>query len=239
MQAYKEMQNFLKFEKMYKIKFYEGDYRQRQKQANKDGCDGYVEHHFNASTRKKADYTVVITGYYAGSKTKKWARTYARYIAKTFNTKLGGDTGLQVGGYDGRGTGSLRHTYMPAILLEPLFCSNPKQAAIIKSGKGQDKLAQCLVRSIKTIFPPPRHKGIIKIGFSVGHKYKKSRPKDRGATVYGGGMEADYTEIVLKKAKVLLENTEVQQYTQKEKIKKQIYLINIFIKKWRVIKDGF
>lgn len=52
-------------------------------------------------------------------------------------------------------------------------------------------------------------------------------------------MEADYAEIVLKKAKVLLEKTEARQYSQKEKIQKQIDLIDIFIQKWRVIKDGF
>lgn len=43
------------------------------------------------------------------------------------------------------------------------------------------------------------------IAFSVGHKGKKTRPNDRGAPVVGGGMEADYAEKVLEKAKVVLE----------------------------------
>jgi uncharacterized protein YgiM (DUF1202 family) len=32
---------------------------------------------------------------------------------------------------------------------------------------------------------------------SVGHKYKTSQPHDRGASVYGGGTEADYAELLL------------------------------------------
>ncbi len=44
------------------------------------------------------------------------------------------------------------------------------------------------------------------MGFSVGHKYKTRNPNDRGASVYGGGWEADYAEMVLEKSKAMLEN---------------------------------
>lgn len=185
---------------MYEIRFYRGNYRWRQKQANRDDCAAYVEHHFNASINQAANYTLVITDYLASETSKNWARTYAQFVSETFGTKVGGVQGLKVGGYGGRGTKSLKHTIMPAILLEPLFGSYPAHADIIKSDAGQDKLAKCLADSIRTTFP---NGGLI--GFSVGHKGKTSNPNDRGATLYGGGNEADYAEIVMEKAKVLLE----------------------------------
>jgi hypothetical protein len=92
---------------------------------------------------------------------------------------------------------------MPAILLEPLFASNPAQAEIIRSESGQTLLAQVLVESIYRFFPEG---GLI--AFSVGHKYKTSKPNDRGASLAGGGTEADYAEKVLQKAKEILENSD-------------------------------
>jgi hypothetical protein len=113
--------------------------------------------------------------------------------------ELGGDHGIKVGGYDGRGDDNLRHTDMPAILLEPLFVSNPAHAAIVRSEDGQMRMAQVLVDSIKKFFPTG---GLI--AFSVGHKYKTSNPADRGAAVVGGGSEAEFAEKVLLKAETML-----------------------------------
>ncbi|MBI3541974.1 MAG: N-acetylmuramoyl-L-alanine amidase, partial [Deltaproteobacteria bacterium] len=101
--------------------------------------------------------------------------------------------------YDGRGDGNLRLTKMPAILLEPLFASNPQHAELIRSESGQLRLARILCESIHRFFP-----GGGLIGFSVGHKYKTSSPADRGAALNGGGTEADYAELVLSKASSLI-----------------------------------
>jgi hypothetical protein len=89
---------------------------------------------------------------------------------------------------------------MPAILLEPLFASNPQHADWIRSEAGQMRLAQVLSDSLQRFF---QNGGLI--GFSVGHKYKDSNPHDRGAPIHGGGLEADYAEKVLEKTKLLLE----------------------------------
>lgn len=89
---------------------------------------------------------------------------------------------------------------MPAILLEPLFVSNPQQAEWIKSDSGQTKLAKILCESIQRFF---QSGGLI--GFSVGHKNKSSKPYDKGAAVFGGGWEEDYAEAVLVKANTMLE----------------------------------
>lgn len=184
----------------YKVRFYEGEYFTRQREANKDKCVAYVEHHFNSSTSPAANYSVVITGANASETSQNWGRWYAKAVADAFDAPLGGEQGIMVGGYGGRGDYNLKFTDMPAILLEPLFGSNAQQAAIIRSAEGQTKLAKILCASIKQFFPAG---GLI--GFSVGHKYKTSAPNDRGAAVMGGGAEADYAEVVLLNAKDMLE----------------------------------
>ncbi len=185
---------------MYKVRFYKGDYLERQRLANQDSCIAYVEHHFNSSTSSAANYTVVITGANASQTSRNWGRWYAQAVARDFGIPVGGDQGIVVGGYDGRGDFNLRFTSMPAVLLEPLFASNALHAEWIRSDAGQERLARILSDSFRRFF---QQGGLV--GFSVGHKYKSSQPDDRGAAVQGGGWEADYAEKVLDKAKTMLE----------------------------------
>ena len=184
---------------MYEVRFYKGDYSERQRSANADQAIAYVEHHFNSSSSPTAEYTVVITGSNASQTSRNWGRWYAQAISREFEVPVGGDQGIMVGGYSGRGDGNLRHTDMPAILLEPLFASNPRHADIVRSEDGQMRLARVLVDSIKRFFPDG---GLI--AFSVGHKYKTSNPNDRGAALVGGGTEAEFAEKVLQKAEEML-----------------------------------
>ena len=184
---------------MYSVKFYKGDYYQRQQDANADKAAAYVEHHFNSSSSDQASYAVVVVGSNASQTSRNWGRWYAKAIADQFGTRVAGDQGILVGGWNGRGDGNLKYTNMPAVLLEPLFASNPQQADIIRSESGQATLARILVESIRRFIP---NGGLI--AFSVGHKYKNSSPNDRGAALTGGGWEADYAEKVLDKAADLL-----------------------------------
>jgi hypothetical protein len=185
---------------MYEVRFYRGDYRQRQLAANADNCVAYVEHHFNSAASPGAGYAVVVCGSNASQTSRNWGRWYAEAIGREFDVKVGGDQGILVGGFNGRGDDNLRYTDMPAVLLEPLFASNPAQADWIRSESGQTRLARVLVDSLRRFF----QKGG-RIAFSVGHKYKTAAPADRGAAVAGGGSEADYAEAVLLKAKAMLE----------------------------------
>lgn len=186
---------------MYQVKFYKGDYSARQRAANADGCKAYVEHHFNSSAGAAGNYAAVIVGANASNTSKNWARWYAQAVASSFGIGLGGDHGMVVGGYGGRGDGNVKLTDMPAILVEPLFANNPAHAEWIRSAAGQERLARILADSIQRCFP---NGGLI--GFSVGHKYKTSSPNDRGAAVHGGGTEADCAEAVLQKAAALLQH---------------------------------
>lgn len=183
----------------YTVKFYKGSYLQRQQAANADSAVAYVEHHFNSSSSPTATYAVVVVGSNASNTSRNWGRWYARAVAEQFGTKVGGDGGILVGGWEGRGDGNVKHTRMPAVLLEPLFASHPQQADLIRSEAGQAALARILVESIRRFFPDG---GLV--AFSVGHKYKTSNPSDRGAALAGGGTEADYAEKVLQKAAKLL-----------------------------------
>jgi hypothetical protein len=191
---------------MYKVKFYKGEYLERQRAANKDKAVAYVEHHFN-SAGPTANYALVVVGSNASQTSVNWGSWYAKAVAEQFNTKVYRDDGVAKGGLNGRGDGNVKHTAMPAVLLEPLFVSNPQQADIVRSDSGQAALARILAESIRRFFPQG---GLI--AFSVGHKYKTSRPRDRGAALAGGGAEADYAEKVLKQAAALL--TEAQPEPQ-------------------------
>ena len=196
---------------MYEVRIYKGDYKARQLQANKDNCIAYVEHHFNSSPSQSTNYSVVITGSNASDISKNWGKWYAQEVAKKFGLQVAGQDGILIGGYNGRGDGNLTYTKMPAILLEPFFVSNPQGAEMVRSEAAQIDLAVILTRSIQQFFPAG---GIV--GFSVGHKYKTSRPSDRGAAVYGGGWEADFAEIVLNKAKEFLEKPAVLEKVQQQ-----------------------
>jgi hypothetical protein len=200
---------------MYTVRFYKGDYTERQRAANRDAAVAYVEHHFNSSSSPTAAYAVVITGANASQTSQNWGRWYAQAISREFSTPLGGDEGIKIGGYNGRGDANLRFTDMPAILLEPLFASNPAHAALIRSADGQKRLAQVLVDSIQRIFP---RGGLI--AFSVGHKYKTSNPDDRGAAVVGGGSEAEYAEKVLLKTQTILEGVAGVELSRRLKVVK-------------------
>lgn len=191
---------------MYTAHIYKGNYIERQRAANQDNCLCYVEHHFNASSHPNADYSVVVVADNASQKSKDWGRWYSREASRIFGTRIGGGDGIMVGGYQGRGNDNLVHTAMPAILLEPLFGSTPEHAEIIRSIEGQQQLARLLVASIWCQFPQG---GLV--GLSIGHKYKRSNPDDRGAAVLGAPVvegrplaEADYAEAVVTIAADLL-----------------------------------
>jgi hypothetical protein len=182
----------------YTVEFFKGDYKTRQREASRKQAICYVEQHFNSGP-PTAEYSCVIVGSNASSRSKKFAQDYIDLLTAQFRTPKAGKNGIVHGGFNGRGNANVFYTNCPAILLEPLFCSNPKHSEIIKSDRGQEILAEILNHAIRLNFPEG---GLV--AFSVGHKYKVSSPKDRGAPVYGGGWEADYAEAVLLKAAKLL-----------------------------------
>jgi len=182
------------------------DYYDRQMYANEQGAHVYIEHHFNAKEYDREGIgdnpTFCLVGSNASETSKAIGRTYSDLVSAKFGTE---DQGVIQCAYKGRGDYNLRFTGMPAILLEPLFVSDEQLATIAMSDVGQQKLAQCLVDTIKEHFPSGA-----KVAFSIGHKYKVSQPYDRGAPVAGGnGLgEADIAEDVMILAAEMLASDE-------------------------------
>jgi len=183
---------------MYEIQWFRGDYGERQRAANAAGVVCYVEAHFNALANDRpgmADNPALcIVGSNASATSRNWAAWFTAAVAAEFGIR---DGGVLVG--PKRGDWNVRLTAMPAILLEPLFVSDPEQAEIARSEQGQDRLARIIADSVRRFFPEGGP-----VGFSVGHKYKRSAPHDRGAPVHGGGTEAELAEQVLQRAAKLL-----------------------------------
>jgi len=188
----------------YTVKFYSGSYRARQNAANADRAICFVAHHLNSDDNVTADYALCDVANNASRTSKAWASWYVHKVAETFGVKVwsGGD-GVCVGGMGGRGNSQIFYTDMPAILPEPLFCSNPRSAEILRGDSGRRQLAEILAASIREFFP----KGGL-VAFSVGHR-GKPKSSDAGAPVYAKSgepaiSEADLTENILERAADLL-----------------------------------
>jgi N-acetylmuramoyl-L-alanine amidase len=192
----------------YQVKFYDGAYRRRQDGANADKAVVFVAQHLNAADDPSANYTLAIVpaDAKADGPAYRLARQYAELCSRTFGAPLYGGDGVKRGGFDGRGDGQLDRCRMPAVLLEPLFVSNPEQAAIVRGGPGRQVLAEILADAIAETFPDG---GLV--AFSVGHAGKPApHENDRGANVYAADgdeplSEADVAADVLRRAQGVLE----------------------------------
>jgi N-acetylmuramoyl-L-alanine amidase len=184
----------------YRVVWVKGDYRARQEEANRQQAIAYVEQHFNSGP-ETANHGCVVLAADASPKCKEWAQTYAALLNQRLGVALYNRDGLAIGRFPENGEAHLYSATMPAILVRPLFGTNPIQADLIRSTEGQTALAAVLADSIKRAFPAG---GVV--AFSVGHKYRTDSPHDRGAPLAGGGLEADYAERVLEAAQKLLES---------------------------------
>ena len=164
----------------YRVKFYKGWYKTRQRKANADKAICYVEHHFNSiAENNQVNYGMAIVATNASAKTKAWAKKYCEELALLLNVDLYNRRGLNIGGFKMRGNENLSHTEMPAILVEPFFLSSVEAQGWLAEVFDATiyRLAQALVGSIVKEFPDG---GLV--AFSVGHKYKpRPRSTDRGA----------------------------------------------------------
>jgi len=178
----------------YTVRFYKSDYASRQNAANFDRAMCYVEQHFNSSGGTDVNYALATVATNAPPVAEEWGRWYTAQVSAKFGIE---DKGISVGGYMGKANDHLRHTGMPALLLEPCFISNTIGAQIALASK--DALAQILAESIMQFFPQG---GLV--AFSVGHKFSPN-PNDRGGVTSCGQFEGDLAEQVMLQAKDLLE----------------------------------
>jgi len=82
---------------------------------------------------------------------------------------------------------------MPAILIEPLFVSDPTQAQWLHAAGNVDRLAAAVVSVIRTF-----SNGVGTVGLSPGHAFKTSSPADSGAVCVAGDTERDHVEALVQ-----------------------------------------
>ncbi len=179
---------------MYNIQFYCAHTLECQSQANTDKCTAYVQAQFNISNNPNDNYTSVAVGSNASQLSKHWAKQYANGICDDFNTSLGGNGGVLIGGNSGENELDLIYTQMPAILVKPLFATNPLHAEWIKTKSAQLRLARNLAKSIISLFP---NGGLI--GFRLAG-YDEERGNNKSPFNTG-----QYSDMVLRQTVLLLQ----------------------------------
>jgi carboxyl-terminal processing protease len=213
---------------VYKVKFYRGDYRERQEKANEDGAICYVEQHFNSTDGdRNTNYTMILIPSGSSDFTKKWAEYYVNRVSEAFNLKKWKEDGIKLLVQGDRGYGNLKYLTMPAILPEPFLICNSTGVEWAKTR--QDELSQILVDSIYKFFPEGGP-----VAFSVGHKYKISAINDKGACPFEGVCEIDFNEAVLEKAAKMLD----PDYTVSSIEESQKYL-NLFNEICSLVEKNF
>lgn len=138
---------------MYSFHFYSGDSIEKQDKANIDRCNAYLDFQFNICSNPNEVFTSVAIASNASKITKFWGKQFSHLISEDFGLPLGGNNGILVGGMHGKNELDLIYTHMPAILILPLFISNPVHATWIKDKNFQIRIARSIAKSIYDAFP--------------------------------------------------------------------------------------
>lgn len=184
----------------YDVRFYTGEYHDRNAEASHDKCVLKVDGHLNAAG-KTPSYSLVEYNTSEGTRCHSFAKALANACVNPVGATQSHTRALAPGdrghvctdGFNGDG-----------VVWEPGFASNPKQARIYMTAAGKEALAQALAATIRKHYPDGS-----RIAFSIGHKGKPSAPNDRGACLagtHGKVCEAHIMEPVLKRAAELLED---------------------------------
>lgn len=196
----------------YEVLMFTGDYRSRQREAEAEEVDLYIEYYFN-SYLANTNYTLAKIKNNGCKVSKAFAATHTNLVSIEFgiplydpssskSSKSGPSTPGVVETDNTRYVHTINTLKVPCCILEPLFITNPSHVAELITKRGVERLAQILVRSIKTVFP----KGAT-IGLSVGHKYQRCNPMARGGLLvnYPEYTEADVSDTILILTKAYLE----------------------------------
>jgi hypothetical protein len=189
----------------YEIQWLKGSYAGRQVTANKAKCAVYVEQHLNAlevdREGSKDNPSMVLVASNASAASIALAGMYSEQVAKAFGTPNLGCRKLQK---KDRGFYNLVYTHMPAVLLEPLFCSEKEHVKALLEGQGVAMLSSILADCLRAALPSG---GLL--GFSCGHGAKQG---DKGAPLKNAAgeivaWEAELCQRILEGAAKLLTST--------------------------------
>lgn len=120
----------------------------RVKKANAAGADIFVSIHFNSAKDKRAGGCEVL---YYGSDTGFSAR--GKKLAEILCKEISVSLGVKCRGSKKRGDlYVLKHTKMPAVIIEPLFLSNPEEEKILEESTAVSRISSAVVRGILKYF---------------------------------------------------------------------------------------
>jgi N-acetylmuramoyl-L-alanine amidase len=109
--------------------------------ANRNKGDLFVSIHFNTFSSPRAN----------GSKSFYYKKKDKR-LARSIQNQLKRDLSIKSSGIKRSRFFVLRHTRMPAVLIEPLFLSNPKEKKLLVSSKFRNLLATSIFNGIKNYY---------------------------------------------------------------------------------------
>ena len=165
-----------------------GDYvgkHVRQAQAKAAGCALSIEFHFNSNGRDAKHSGVYFK--HQDARSEAAATLFQDGFDRLFADKPGWGGSTKDSSEDGGRSSFIDRYSQPAVLIEPLFVSNPDQAAWIHD----DDNVGLLARVVADALIAATADGDL-IGLSIGHLGKDSSPGDRGAACCLGDTEATH-----------------------------------------------
>jgi len=196
---------------VYLFRFYNGTSKDKQLKANYDKCTAYLDFQFNINSNPKLNYTVVAVASNASRISKYWGRQFAQFISEDFAIPVGGNNGILIGGENGKNELDLIYTYMPAVLILPLFISNPIQASWIKDKSLQFQIARNLAKSIYSTFPNGGSFAITASSYTP-EEYKQTK------SFFGNEDPVNYAKMILRQTCIMLQsqiNSSIENYRTK------------------------
>lgn len=186
---------------MRKITWLTGDYANvtnRQEQAAQRGCAVTVDFHFNGNGPDAKGGEV----WYKPGNAK--ARALGQTIVNGYaalNLPFHGTEPLKEA-VPGNRASFIRHYACPAVLVEPLFVSNPSanQAGWIHDDANVEALAAMIAAALEEA---TEDENAI-VGLSIGHLYKPSAPGDTGVDCVRGDTEAKHAKAVAEAVAAVL-----------------------------------
>jgi len=184
---------------MYLFHFYSGAPEEKQIKANGDKCNAYLDFQFNISSDPEIDYTAVAVASNAGRLTKYWAKQFSQFISEDFAIPIGGNNGILIGGEYGKNEPDLIYTHMPAMLVLPLFITNPLQACWIKDKSKQFQIARNLAKSIYSTFPN---------GGTLAFSASSYTPQEYNVIkhVFGSDDPVNYAKMILRQTCIMMQS---------------------------------
>lgn len=186
---------------MRKITWLTGDYANvttRQEQAAQRGCAVTVDFHFNGNGPDAKGGEVWYKP--GNAKAKALGQTIVNGYA-ALNLPFHGDEPLKEA-VPGNRASFIRHYACPAVLVEPLFVSNPSasQAAWIHDNSNVESLAGTIAAALEEATEDEN----AVVGLSIGHLYKPSARGDTGVDCVRGDTEAKHAKAVAEAVATVL-----------------------------------